>query len=182
MSSLERKRSCHFSTSFGNLINLVPKSFQIGARGCSETRKLVNMRFKKHRQKSVTNKHSDFFKKNPQRGSPKSDCFVMCKSTYALFVKRCSTHVSCVLPCCSHLSCVLQWFCAWFASLAEPGATSWAQVAPKTFPGSPQARLTGGSLVFRGAGRLCHPPDPLPIRTPRQEPDVVVVGVLYFYA
>ena len=71
MSLLERKRSCHFSTLIGKVSNLVPKS-----HGGSETRELVKMRLKKHNKKSH-NKTSNFIQNWSERGSQKSDSFVV---------------------------------------------------------------------------------------------------------
>ena len=49
---------------------------QIGARGCSETRKLVSMRLKNITKKRAK-KHADLCKNSPKSGSPKSDCFLV---------------------------------------------------------------------------------------------------------
>ena len=54
-----------------------PNGPQIGARECSETRKLVNMRLKNITQQKYKKKHSDLCKHGPKSGSQKSDCFVV---------------------------------------------------------------------------------------------------------
>ena len=77
MSSLERKRSCHFSTFIGNVINLVPKWASDWCAWMLWDEKASKHEVKKTSQKNVTKKHSDFFKNGPQRGSQKSDLFVI---------------------------------------------------------------------------------------------------------
>ena len=72
MSSLERKRSCHFSRFIGNVINLVPKWASNWCRWVPlrpeswQKWGLENIKKKRHK------KHWDLFKNGPKRGSQKS--------------------------------------------------------------------------------------------------------------
>ena len=77
MSSLERKRSCHFSRFIGNVINLVPKWASNWCAWMLWDEKASKHEVKQTLRKNIKNKHQDLFKNGPKKGSPKSDSFVV---------------------------------------------------------------------------------------------------------
>ena len=77
ISSLERKRSCHFSTLIGKVSNLIPKWASNWCAWRLWDEKVSKDEVWKTWQKHVTTKHWYLSKKCPQKGSPKSDSFVV---------------------------------------------------------------------------------------------------------